>query len=249
MKVMQLVVAGLLSLALVPVGFGQVVQKPAQANQDEQALRRLEDEWLGSYLRGDKAAFDRIVAEDFTGTDESGKVRNRAQERELIQAPPASIKTSLTNEDVQVRIYGDAAIVTGRIVAKTQLSGQPEISFQSRFTDTFLKRQEYWQVAARHYSRLPVERMAVKLDPKIYDQYVGQYELAPNFILTVTKEGEKLMSQATGQPKFELLAESEIGFFIKDFSALFIFLRGQSGAVERMITLQDGRIIPAKRIK
>jgi hypothetical protein len=39
------------------------------------------------------------------------------------------------------------------------------------------------------------------------------------------------MSQGTGQPKFELLTESEIGFFIKEFSALFIFLRGQSGAV------------------
>jgi ketosteroid isomerase-like protein len=249
MKIMRLILAGLLSIALFPISFSQVVQKPAQASQDEQALRRLEDEWLGSYLRGDKATFDRIVADDFTGTDESAKVRNKAQERELIQAPPASIKTSLTNEDVRVRIYGDAAIVTGRIVVKTQLNGQPEIGFQSRFTDTFLKRQEYWQVAARHYSRLPVERTAVKLEPKVYDEYVGQYELAPNFILTVTKEGEKLMSQATGQPKFELLAESEIGFFIKDISALFIFMRGRSGEVERMITVQDGRIIQAKRIK
>lgn len=249
MRIMRLIVASLLSFALIPVGFGQVVQKPAQESQNEQALKRLEDEWLGSYFRGDRTTFDRIVADDFTGTDESGKVRNKAQERELIQAPPASIKTSLTNEDVRVRIYGDAAIVTGRIVVKTQLSGQPEISFQSRFTDTFLKRHQHWQVAARHYSRLPVERATVKLDPNVYDQYVGQYELAPNFILTVTKEGEKLMSQATGQPKFELLAESEIGFFIKDISALFIFMRGQSGKVERMITVQDGRIISAKRIK
>jgi hypothetical protein len=87
-KIMRFVVAGLLSFALIPVGFGQVVQKRAQASPDEQALRRLEDEWLGSYLRGDKVAFDRIVADDFTGTDESGNVRNRAQERELIQAPP-----------------------------------------------------------------------------------------------------------------------------------------------------------------
>ncbi len=246
---MRLIVAGLLSFALFPVGFGQTVQKLAQAIKDEQALSRLEDEWLGSYLRGDKATFDRIVADDFTGTDESAKVRNKAQERELIQAPPASIKTSLTNEDVRVRIYGDAAIVTGRIVVKTQLSGQAEISFQSRFTDTFLKRQERWQVVARHYSRLPLERTAVKLDPKVYDQYVGQYEVAPAFVLTVTKEGEKLMSQATGQPKFELLPVSEVAFFIKDISALFIFMRGPSGEVERMITVQDGVIITAKRVK
>lgn len=246
---MQLVVAGILSFALLPFGLGQLVQKPAQASRDEQELRRLEDEWLSSYLRGDKATFDRIVADDFTGTDESAKLRNKTQERELIQVPPASIKTSLTNEDVRVRIYGNAAIVTGRIVVKTQLSGQAEIGFQSRFTDTFLKRQEHWQVSARHYSRLPPERTVVKLDPKVYDEYAGQYELAPNFVLTITKEGDKLMSQATGQPKFELLPESEIGFFIKDFAALFIFMRDQSGEVNRLITVQDGRIISAKRIK
>ncbi|HET6671143.1 MAG TPA: DUF4440 domain-containing protein [Pyrinomonadaceae bacterium] len=246
---MRLVAAGLLSLALIPLGFGQVVQKPAQANQDEQALRRLEDEWLGSYLRGDKATFDRIVADDFTGTDESATLRNKMQERELLQPPSPSIKTSLTNDDLRVRIYGDAAIVTGRIVAKIQPSGQSDIVFQSRFTDTFLRRQGHWQVASRHYSRLPAERTSVKIDPRVYDQYVGQYELASNVVFTVTKEGDKLMNQATGQPKLELLPESEIGFFIKDFSALFIFMRGQNGEVNRLLTIQDGRIISAKRIK
>jgi ketosteroid isomerase-like protein len=246
---MRLVVAGLLNLALLASGSAQVVQKPAQSSQDEQELRRLEDNWLGSYLRGDKATFDRIVAEDFTATDESAKFRNKAEEREVIQPPPASIKTSLTNEDVRVRIYGNAAIVTGRIVVKTQLSGQADISLQSRFTDTFVKREGTWYVAARHYSRLPADRTAVKLDPKVYDEYVGRYELAPNFVLTVTKEGDRLMSQGTGQPKLELLPESEIAFFIKGFSALLIFMRDQSGTVNQMITIQDGRIISAKKIE
>ncbi len=246
---MRLLAAGVLVFAFVSICLGQTIQRPAQGNKDEQALRRLEDEWLGSYLRGDKATFDRIVARDFTGTDESAKVRNRAQERELIQAPPSSIKASLTNEDVQVRIYGNTAIVNGRIVYKAQPGGQTEISFQSRFTDTLLKRQGRWQVVARHYSRLPQERTAVKLDPKVYDSYVGQYQLAPNFVLTVTKEGDKLMSQASGQPKFELLPDSETAFFIKDIPALFIFMRGERGEVNQLITIQDGRIIPATRIK
>ena len=246
---MRLLVAGVLFFAFFSVCSGQTVQRPALANKDEQALRRLEDEWLGSYLRGDKATFDRIVADDFTGTDESAKVRHKAQERELIQAPPSSIKASLTNEDIQVRIYRDAALVNGRIVYKAQPGGQAEINFQSRFTDTLLKRQGRWQVVARHYSRLPPERTAVKLDPKVYDAYVGQYEIGPNFALTVTKEGDKLITQATGQPKFELLPESEIGFFIKDISALFIFMRDEKGVVNQLITIQDGRILAAKRIK
>ena len=104
-------------------------------------------------------------------------------------------------------------------------------------------------VAVGDRSRLPPERTAVKLDPNIYDAYVGQYELAPGFILSVGREGDKLTSQGTGQPKFELLPESEIGFFIKDFSALFIFMRDGKGDVNQLITVQDGRIISAKRIK
>lgn len=246
---MRTIVASALVLAAFLVCFGQTVQGPAQAGKDEQDLRRLEDDWLASYQRGDKAAFDPIVSDDFTGTDESGKVRNKAQERELIQAPPSSINTSLTNQDVQVRIYSDTAVVIGRIVAKIQPGGQAGITFQSRFTDTFLRRQGRWQVVARHYSRLPPERTAIKLDPLIYDAYVGQYELAPGFVITISKEGDKLMTQGTGQPKFELLAESQIGFFIKDFSALFIFLRGDKGEVSQLITIQDARIIAAKRMK
>jgi ketosteroid isomerase-like protein len=246
---MRLLVAGIMFFAFFSVCLAQTAQRPAQVSKDEQALRRLENEWLGSYLRGDKATFDRIVANDFTSTDESAMFRNKAQERENIQAPPSNIKASLTNEDLQLRIYGDSAVVTGRIVSRAQLSGQPEISFQSRFTDTLLKRRGRWQVVARHYSRLPPKRTAVKLDPKIYDSYAGQYELAPGFIINVAREGDKLTSQSTGQPKFELLPESELGFFIKDISALFIFMRNVKGQVNQLITIQDGRIISAKRIK
>lgn len=104
------------------LGSSQLAQRFAQDSKERKELRRLEDEWLSSYLRADKTIFDRIVAEDFTGTDESAKVRNKAQARELIQVPPSSIKASLTNEDVQFRIYGDTAVVTGRIESAGLLS-------------------------------------------------------------------------------------------------------------------------------
>jgi len=118
---MRLSVASVLVLALFALGSSQLAQRFAQDSK-ERELRRLEDEWLSSYLRADKTIFDRIVAEDFTGTDESAKVRNKAQARELIQVPPSSIKASLTNEDVQFRIYGDTAVVTGRIESAGLLS-------------------------------------------------------------------------------------------------------------------------------
>lgn len=247
---MKFLISAVLMLAMVPLASSQTTNQKVLEASDEQELRRLEDEWLSTYLRGDKATFDRLVADDFTGTDESAVLRNKTQERELVQAPPTgAIKVSLTNEDVQVRVFGETAIVTGRIVQKAERPGQDSFGFQTRFTDTFLKRQGRWQVVARHYSRIPLERTAIKVDPKIYDAYVGEYEIAPSIVFHVSKEGDHLMSQTTGQPKAEMFPESEIGFFIRGIPAQFIFLRDDKGQVARVVVLQDGRTIPMKRIK
>jgi hypothetical protein len=189
--------------------------------------------------------FDRIVADDFTGTDETGNFRTKAEEKAIVQTPPASVKASLTHEDVQVRVYDETAVVTGLIVSKVQGG----LNFQSRFTDTFVKRNGRWQVVARHYSRIPSERTVINLDSKIYDAYIGQYELAPNIVISVTKEGERLISQTTGQPKMELLPESEIEFFIKGFTAHFVFVRDETGRVTKLIINQEGQRVTTKRLK
>ncbi|HSK71346.1 MAG TPA: DUF4440 domain-containing protein [Pyrinomonadaceae bacterium] len=246
---MKLLFVGIILFAVFSVAFGQMKNESSKQNNSEEELKRLENEWLNSYLRGDKAAFDRIVADDFTGTDESGTVRSKTEERALIQAAPGNSNLSLTVEDVRVRIYKDTAIVIGRIISKLQAGEQGGLNFQSRFTDTFVKRNGRWQVAARHYSRMPRERTVIGLDPKIYEAYIGQYELAPNVVFNVTREGEKLMSQVAGQPKAELLPESEIEFFIKGINGQFIFVRDEKGQVTKMIINQEGQRLSAKRLK
>src|SRR4030095_4057256 len=133
---MRLLFIALMLLAMFSFELGQVKSESPTQNNVEQELKRLEDEWLNSYLRGDKQTFDRVVADDFTRTDESGKFATKAEERPLVQAPPASVNASLTNEDMQVRVYGNSAIVTGLIVSRVQGS----LSFQSRFTATFITR-------------------------------------------------------------------------------------------------------------
>jgi CubicO group peptidase (beta-lactamase class C family) len=95
---------------------------------------------------------------------------------------------------------------------------------------------------------IPRERVAIKIDPKILDAYVGQYELNPNFIITVTREGDSLMTQATGQPKFELFPESETKFFLKVVDAQVTFVKDDKGAVTRLI-LHQGGDQTAKKIK
>jgi ketosteroid isomerase-like protein len=223
-------------------------EQPLINNNDEQELRKLENEWLSTYISGDRATYDRIVADDFTGTDESAVNRAKEQDRALLPSVPV-VNSIAVNDEMQVRLYGETAIVTGRIVTKVKAGDRELHGFTTRFTDTWLKRQGRWQIVARHYSRVPIERKAVKLDAKIFDDYLGEYEPAPGFNFTVFKEGDRLWGQNPGQPKIELHPESEIVFFMKEIPALFIFLRNEKGQVSQMIIIQDGRVTLAKKTK
>lgn len=96
---------------------------------------------------------------------------------------------------------------------------------------------------------LPVERIVVKVDPKIYDAYAGEYEMEPGFVFTVTREGDHLMMQATGQGKAELFPTSETNFFPRVVRADITFVKDAAGRVTHLVLNQNGRQHNAKKIK
>lgn len=96
---------------------------------------------------------------------------------------------------------------------------------------------------------VPKGHKEITLDPKIYDAYAGQYEIAPQFVLTITREGNKLMGQATGQAAVELFPESETKFFLRVVDAQITFTKDANGQVTGLVLRQGGRDIPAKKIK
>lgn len=82
----------------------------------------------------------------------------------------------------------------------------------------------------------------------ILKQYVGKYQLAPNFIITVEVKDGKLFAQATGQPQFQIFAEDEDTFFFKVVEASMDFNKSDSGTVSSLTLHQSGQHIEAKRI-
>ena len=93
------------------------------------------------------------------------------------------------------------------------------------------------------------EKKSITVDEAILEKYVGQYELQPGFIITFTREGNRLFTHATGQPKFEVFAESETKFFLKVVDAKVEFVPDADGKVNKMILNQGGQTMEAKRIK
>lgn len=96
---------------------------------------------------------------------------------------------------------------------------------------------------------LPKERVAIPVGSKILDTYVGRYELAPTFSITVTREGDGLMTQATGQSKVPIFAESETKFFLRVVDAQITFVKDAEGKVTHLILHQGGRDQQAKKVE
>ena len=95
----------------------------------------------------------------------------------------------------------------------------------------------------------PKERKAIKLDPKIFDSYVGEYQLTPTFILKFSREGDKFFAQATGQEKFEIFAETETDFFLEEVDAQVTFVKDDKGQISHVVLHQNKVDQQAKKIK
>lgn len=93
----------------------------------------------------------------------------------------------------------------------------------------------------------PTVRTTVPVDAKILAQYAGTYNLAPNFDLVVSVENGQLMTQATGQGKIPLFAESETKFFPTGIDAEIDFVKDADGKVTNLVLHQNGHDMPAPR--
>ena len=129
-------------------------QTPAQTKSGsvEQELMKLENQWNDASVKSDVAFLDRILAEDWTSTDADGVVGTKAQSLASLKSGE-DVVTSAVADEMKVRVYGDAAVVTGRNTSKETLKGKDFIG-QYRWTDTFIKRDGRWQCVAGHSSEI-----------------------------------------------------------------------------------------------
>ena len=145
-----LVIAALV-LTAVPIALGQ--QQSARREQRgsvEQAIRQVDNERIQAQIHADAAALDRIYADDFIGVGPSGTVRTKPQV--ISDFTSGNLKfQSITTDDVQVRVYGNTAVETGR----STMIGQDKnkvVPRDNRFTRVWVKQQGHWQLVANHYS-------------------------------------------------------------------------------------------------
>lgn len=88
----------------------------------------------------------------------------------------------------------------------------------------------------------------VEVSDAILETYIGKYELQPGFIIAITKEGNQLKAQATGQPIADIYPKSENEFYLKVVDAQLVFNKNDAGDVESVTLFQGGVEMLGKRL-
>ena len=90
------------------------------------------------------------------------------------------------------------------------------------------------------------EQIAIKVNPKIYDSYIGQYEVDPCFSITIFREKHQLFSKISDQYKREIYPKSETEYFFKEIDAQITFVKNKDNQVTHLVFQQKGDHIAKK---
>jgi ketosteroid isomerase-like protein len=120
---------------------------------DEKDVLQFERDACKAFLDGDVAALERVLTPDFTLTLSNGEVSTRADEINELRSGKVHYDV-FENYDMLARLYGnDTAVVLGKTRVKGTADGKP-FDRIVQFTDTVIKRNGRWQLAAGHVSRI-----------------------------------------------------------------------------------------------
>jgi len=127
----------------------QTAKKPNHSDNTEQVILRLEKEGREATLKNDLEANDRLLADNWINVNPDGSVTSKAKLMELLKEGSFKIM-SIDNDEVMVRVFGDAAVVTGRSTTRRAGQDNEVISRQVRFTRVYAKKQGRWHVVSAH---------------------------------------------------------------------------------------------------
>lgn len=115
----------------------------------EQVILQLEDEGREATLKNDIEANDRLLANNWLNVNPDGSITTKARLMELLKQGNFKI-SSIENDEVMVRVFGDAAVVTGRSTTKRLNQQNEMLSRQVRFTRVYAKSKGQWRVVSAH---------------------------------------------------------------------------------------------------
>ena len=125
--------------------------QPSQDAAVNAQLEGIEQRLAATWQKGECSAWGAMIAPEWSVIHITGDVITRAEVLEMCNAPRTGTETFEVG-DLFIRLFGDAAVVTGRTTVTVR--GPNPGTLTLRFTDVFIRREGRWQVVASHATRL-----------------------------------------------------------------------------------------------
>ncbi len=222
---------------------------PASQAATQAELKRLSQELLDAVTDGRPEVWRRILDPRALVTDEDGEVYTTEEIVKQIRPLPAGYEGELRMTDVRFSMSGDIAALSYDIPETLRLYGQT-LRTRFRSTDVYRRSGGGWRLFAKQSLVIPSDLDPVKIDTRVYADYVGRYALGADAVLTVTREGDRLYSQRDERPKEELLPIGNDRFVRKGHPrGERFFRRGADGKVTALVDRRDNLDLIWKRFE
>jgi hypothetical protein len=233
-----LAVAMIALVGVVPPALAQAPPgAPASPTSDPQAgvkaeLRALFESLRDAAAKKDRAALERLYADEFLFVHSTGSVVDKARQVEGILAGAGRGAPPIPALD-GLYVNGDVAIL--RAPVRGVAMG----------TSVFVRRDGRWQFFQAQGTRLAPERRPVAVEGKVLDGLAGRYSYPAGAMVTITRDGEALKAELPGRPTIRLVPLSEVHFAAQDNDAEVLFTRDDAGRttgyVMRIGTCQESK--------
>lgn len=178
-----------------------------------------------------KALLTRTEEPAYSTVDEAGRLVERPDDGADHIPIADELKFRGRVEDLRVRLYGETAVATYRVVIELEFNGEP-CTKVFRTTEVFHRSGGVWRSVARQDTVAPGRPVyRATIEPATLDAFVGDYRLSPSVTYQVRRRGDRLYFGA-GEDAVELVPESATTFVFDDDSDYrVIFKRDAAGKV------------------
>ena len=212
---------------------------------EEELIRRTQ-KLFDAVVPGTKEPWQKYFADDCIFSDEKGRNLNKAQLVADITPLPKGYSGTIKIARSQSVIHDDTAILSYDLDETETIFGQ-KLTARYHVTDTWLRRNDVWQIVSSQAMRYYEDPVVARIDPKKFVDFSGTYELAPGQTRRVFSEGENLYVERNGKRE-QLLPEGCEIFFRKGVEGRILFRYANNGKVDALIDRRNNEDVVWRRM-
>ena len=225
---------------------GALASSGAAPLPPDEVFRKLVLQRVEAHSRGDGEGYRRLLTDDFVHVDDTGKRRTVNEIQTLVVANRSHWEV----DKLHARPLGDSMALVDCELTEVVPFGPRELRMPLHETDVFVLQGDRWLFKEHAETHALDSPRVMTPNARLLDDYVGRYEWWPGYIDTITRKGDQLYGQSTGDSAAEpLRAASDESFFIEGDASLGVFVRGVDGKVtHELIHFPDGKVIVARKL-